>query len=570
MLGELFLATVMFAPQSPSGILINELNYDDEGTDDLEFIELYNAGSNNVDISGWTLNEEDGSAAAGNVHTIAAGTILGPGQFWVIGMPAVPNVNETLSYSLENGPDGVFLLDAAGTFQDGVCWEVQSWVNPLPSWLEGDGLGGDIQLHEHGGMFQNSISRAIDGIDSDDNGCDFRSAPWTPGSLNILGMTTGLPYKNNFDGLVGSDVTSDFTFSFVAGNVQDPTLLAFPIPASPQGGNVAFWHDPTGGGNANWLNNFSQSDYLLETYVYFTGPNANFDTDDGENWAIGVRGTSDSFGEYQNIGGFHGIINCTTTQSGHTGIAWVCNRTQLACELFLVDFNNGAGMAPGGDFTVLAGPVSIQTGVNDGWQRVRLCVQGTSVVGNFGGTYGCDDGTRFAANTTTNCASGVYLTYRECVTNNGNLTPLITDDLLINNCTAATSTPIGTGSPSSLGTPSIASTAPIIGDPSFAITVSGLIPGGAPFAGIILSAGSPLAGIPIPGAPATALLYVNPSFVDIGFANGAGDATFGVPLPCNPMLMGQTLLAQGFDWDISLPFALPIGMSPGLVMTLGY
>lgn len=568
MFAELILAAAMFAPQAPQGVVINELCYDDTGSDDFEFVELYNGGANNVDITGWTLTEEDGTAASGNVHTIGT-AILAPGQFYVIGMVAVPNVNEPLTYSLENGADAVFLSDAAGVYQDSVAWEMQRWSNGLPVWLEGDGLGGDIQLHEHGGMFQNSISRGIDGLDTDDNGCDFRIVPWTPGTLNLLGMTTALPYINDFDGIVGTDVTNDFTFSFVSGNVVDPTTLAFPIPASPQGGNCATWGD-TGGGNANWLNNFTQSDYLLETYVYVTGPNAAFDFDDGENWTMGVRGHSDSFGEYQNVGGFQGVINCTTTQSGHTGIAWICNRTQLTSELYLVDFNNGAGALAGGDFTVLAGPVSIQAGVNDGWQRIRLCVQGTSVVGNFGGIYGCDDGQRFTANTNTVCANGVYLTYRECVTNNVDMLPLMTDRLFIGDCTTATTSQVGTGSPSSIGTPTISAPAPIIGNAAFAITVSGLIPNGAPFAGIILSTGSVLPGVPVPGGPPTALLYVTPSIINIGFANASGDANFGIPLPCNPELMGQILLGQGFDWDATLPFSLPVAMSPGLIMTLGY
>ena len=120
----------------------------------------------------------------------------------------VPNKNEDLSYSLENGPDGVYLADTNGVVQDGVAWEVQRWTNVIPTWLEGDGFAGDIQLHEHGGMNQNSISRGIDGLDTDDNGCDFRVAPWTPGTLNLLGMTTNLPYINDFDDPVGSDVSA--------------------------------------------------------------------------------------------------------------------------------------------------------------------------------------------------------------------------------------------------------------------------------------------------------------------------------------------------------------------------
>jgi len=574
MLAALIVATTVFVPQSPSGIVINELSYDDSSTDDHEFVELYNASANSVDISGWQLIEEDGSSTSGNVHTIAAGTILAPGDFWVVGDLNVPNVNEVLGWSLENGPDGVYLADATGIPQDGVAWEVQRWTNAIPTWLEGDGFGGDIQLHEHGGTNQNSISRSIDGLDTDDNGCDFRVAPWTPGTLNVLGMTTALPYVNNFDDPVGSDVTADFTYSFVSGNTNDPSNIASPalsIPASPQGGNVALWHDPSGGGNANWLKNFSQSDYLLEAYVYLTGPNANFDVDDGEHWTMGVRGHSDSFGEYQDIGGFHGVVSCTTTQSGHTGIAWVCNRTQLTSDLYLVDFNNGAGNSPGGEFTILAGPIAIQAGVNDGWQRIRLCVQGPNVIGNFGGTYGSDDGQRFTASTNTVCPNGVYITYRECVTNNANLMPLITDALFIDDCTAAASSLIGSGSATSVNTPAIsASGAPIIGDLAFTINATGLIPGGAPFAGILLNLGPALPGIPVPGAPPTVLLYATPTVISLMFADANGNASVGLPLPSNAELMGQTVAGQIFDWDPSLGFALPIGVSPGLLLTMGY
>ena len=120
MLAALIVATTMFAPQSPSGVVINELSYDDSSTDDYEFVELYNGSTAAVDISGWTLVEEDGSSTSGNVHTIMAGTILQPGAFWVIGDMLVPNKNEDLSYSLENGPDGVYLADTNGVVQDGV------------------------------------------------------------------------------------------------------------------------------------------------------------------------------------------------------------------------------------------------------------------------------------------------------------------------------------------------------------------------------------------------------------------------------------------------------------------
>jgi hypothetical protein len=39
-----------------AAIIINEFSYDDGGTDDKEFVELYNNGGAAVDISGWTLS----------------------------------------------------------------------------------------------------------------------------------------------------------------------------------------------------------------------------------------------------------------------------------------------------------------------------------------------------------------------------------------------------------------------------------------------------------------------------------------------------------------------------------
>jgi|GEM_PF-1461269 len=573
---------IAMAPQSPSGVVINEINYDDSGSDDFEFVEIYNGSGAAVDISNWTLNGIDGTTSGNGLVTFAPGTILPAGGFRVVGDPGVPNVSDPLTgLTLENSADGVFLLDGNGVYQDGVCWETADWTNALPTWLEGDGLWGAIQGAERPtGTLVHAFGRGIDGLDTDDNGCDFRPMPSTPGELNILGMTTALPYRNDFDDPVTSTVDSDFIYSFVPGNTQDPNAIqgaiisgipqpTFSIPASPQGGNVSVWHDPTGGGNANWLRNFSQSDYVLETFVYLTGPNPNMDVDDGTQWSIGVRGHSDSFGEFNDLDGFvtggtlFGGVSCTSQQPGHTGIAWTCQRTATTCDLYLVDYNNG-----GGDPIVLGGPVQIVTGTNDGWQRVRILASGNDITANFGGSYGCDDGTQFVAQTNTTCANGAYVTFRECVTDNNNILPLIMDRMIITNVTSAATQAVGTGSPTALGVPTIAASGPpTLGDTSFSIIGGNLL--GAPFTGCILDVGAALPGLPIPGAPPTAALYANPSLVLVQ-PGGSTTASFPVALPCNPALGGNQLIAQIFDWDASQAFPLPIGLSQGLVMTLGY
>ena len=573
-------ASLLAAPQSPSGVVINEINYDDTGSDDFEFVELYNGNTVAVDISGWTLNGIDGTSSGNGTQTIPPGTILPPGGFWVVGDAAVPGVNQPLAgLALENGADGVWLEDANLVIQDGVCWELADWTNTLPPWLEGDGLWGAIQGAERPtGTLVHAFGRAFDGIDTDDNGCDFRPLPATPGQLNVLAVNTVLPYANSFDDAVGSTVDADYIYSFTPGNTQDPNAIqgaiisgipqpTFAIPPSPQGGNVSVWHDPTGGGNSNWLRNFATPDYLLEAYVYFTGPNANMDADDGEQWSIGVRGHIDSFGEFQDLGGFYSLISCgagsSSVQPGHTGIAWTCQRTGSLCELYLVDYNNG-----GGDPVVLGGPIAIQTGVNDGWQRLRIWASGSSIVANFGGSYGCDDGLRVTASTTTTCANGVYLAFRECCTDNNNVLPLILDDLIVADATGASVQTVGSGSPTSLGVPTIAASGPpTIGDSSFSIDAGNLL--GLPLSGCVLDLGTPLAGVSIPGAPPSALLYAAPMLVLAQVPTG-GATSFAVPLACAPASIGQTIVAQVFDWDASLPFAIPVGMSEGLVLTLGY
>lgn len=570
------------APQSPSGVVINEINYDDSGSDDFEFVEIYNGSGAAVDLSNWTLNGIDGTTSGNGLVTFAPGTILPPGGFRVVGDPGVPNVSDPLTgLSLENGADGVFLLDGNGVYQDGVCWETADWTNALPTWLEGDGLWGAIQgVERPTGTLVHAFGRGVDGLDTDDNGCDFRPMPATPGELNILGMTTALPYTNNFDDPVTSIVASDFIYSFVPGNTQDPSAIqgaiisgipqpTFAIQASPQGGNVSVWHDPTGGGNANWLRNFSQSDYVFEAYVYLTGPNPNMDVDDGTQWSIGVRGHSDSFGEFNDLGGFvtggtsFGGVSCTSQQPGHTGIAWTCQRTGSTCDLYLVDYNNG-----GGDPTVLGGPIQIATGANDGWQRIRIRASGNDITANFGGSYGCDDGTQIVAQTNTTCANGVYVTFRECVTDNNNILPLIMDRVTVANVTNAATQVVGTGSPTVLGVPTIAASgSPTLGDASFAVIGSNLL--GAPFSGCIFDVGAPLPGLPIPGAPPTAALYANPTLVFV-VPGGSSQVSFPLALPCNPALDGTQLVAQIFDWDATQQFSLPVGLSAGLVMTLGY
>jgi hypothetical protein len=81
------------APQGP--VVVNEFSYDDSGTDNRGFVELYNRSGGPVDISGWLLDSED-PFGPNTAYTIDPGTVLQPGDFYVLGSAAAPNVNQVV------------------------------------------------------------------------------------------------------------------------------------------------------------------------------------------------------------------------------------------------------------------------------------------------------------------------------------------------------------------------------------------------------------------------------------------------------------------------------------------
>jgi hypothetical protein len=101
----------------PAGDITGDSNGDGtrEGTED-EFIELYNAGAQPLDISGYTM--EDGYSTR---HTFPAQTTIGSGEFFVLfGGGSVDNFNgnsqvsSSGSLGLNNGTDSVILKNTSG------------------------------------------------------------------------------------------------------------------------------------------------------------------------------------------------------------------------------------------------------------------------------------------------------------------------------------------------------------------------------------------------------------------------------------------------------------------------
>lgn len=570
-----------FAPQGPgpstAPVVINEFCYDDTGTDDKEFLELYNRTNAPIDISGWSIVGSDPSGANGPGVVIPASTILAPGGYWVIAgstSTTVTTANQitTLAQNSlwENDNEALDLLDLSATVIDSVAWETGrgSW-GPHPR--EGTGLWGDMATLD---AFPQTYQRRIDGFDSDDNGIDFSIMAWTPGAANGSAQNLTPGYTNSFDAVAGTLLTGDFNYSFVSARTADPAAIVnsgtntIALPPSPQGGNVGILHDTTGGGNSVYLRIGASQQFLVETYAYVLGGNPVFAAPgvagEGEAWAIGVTGTTDGGANPADVGGYWSQIQCTGLRPGGTGLAWMCFVQQTQANIYLVDLNNGGAGA-----TVLAGPIVATPGVNDGWQRLRIRIDNGNLVANFGGTFGADDGQRFTASGFTNYGGTVYLQYRECVAVNTNMTPMAIDQLEVYGIVPFGVTTGGVGSPTTVGTPNLGTSGgdPVLGNSAFQFDVSGHVPSNV--GALLIGIGSLGAGTPVVGAPGTVNIYVSPISTVLLFANVSGNASYSLPLPNNNALAGLPLTAQSVDMDFALPYAVPIGCSQGLVATIG-
>ena len=180
------------------GLVINEVDYDQPGTDNDEFVEIYNGGGTTVDLTTLALVLMNGSNNTEylRVPLASAGT-LANGEYLVVGsntlLATVPVTAKTVAFAgasnnVQNGaPDAVGLLDESnGTLLDALSYEGEitagnvSGVGPL-SFVEGTAttaLDGNVD--------PGSLIRNPNGSDTDDALADWAfTATTTPGEANI-------------------------------------------------------------------------------------------------------------------------------------------------------------------------------------------------------------------------------------------------------------------------------------------------------------------------------------------------------------------------------------------------
>jgi hypothetical protein len=174
-------ATIRCAVPAPPAaqVRINEFSTGVEGALTDEFVEIVNAGSTSVDLSGYKLVYRSAAGTSGvSLGTLPDGTTLAAGAFMLFGGSGYAGshpADRSFSTSLASSGGGLGLRDPSGILVDSVAWGtatnalVEGAVAPAPTIAPAPGK---------------SDVRHPDGHDTNDNSADFIDGDPTPGGAN--------------------------------------------------------------------------------------------------------------------------------------------------------------------------------------------------------------------------------------------------------------------------------------------------------------------------------------------------------------------------------------------------
>jgi hypothetical protein len=359
-------------------VVINEFQYDDYAVapDVREFVELYNRTNAPVDISGWTLTNQD-VASSPVIYTIPASTVLPAGGYWVMGSAVIPNVNQILTLAplrtelLWNENSSLTLRDTTNTIIDTAFYEANKGVF-LAQLKEGEGLWGNFQ--STAGV-DSSWSRVRDGHDTNDNGRDFRTIFSTPGATNNrTGKRAVLLVLRRQQ---RRRPVQRVRLLVQGPRVIDPTLTGTynvnAIPVSPQGGLAMIMWDEAGGGNSTMLLSDVATDWVFEA------------------WSTSTRSRSSRASTRPGAPDSEAPAPCSTRPTPRARSTRRRRRTATRASAGRSRTRRPAPRSTssttttaGADHKVL-GSVALTHNVNDGWQRLRLEVTATASRGSSGG-----------------------------------------------------------------------------------------------------------------------------------------------------------------------------------------
>jgi hypothetical protein len=165
-------------------VVINEVLYDPDGSDgDNEWIELYNASNQSINLSGWMIQKGGSDFALVYGFDIINGYVIAPNSYLLIGEPNVQGADITTDLDFQNGgqeTDGIRIISLDGDYTDTVLYDSPN-TNNLPGDANNPGIffAPDVA----GG---HTLARKHNGEDTDNCETDFFDCyEPTPGEANF-------------------------------------------------------------------------------------------------------------------------------------------------------------------------------------------------------------------------------------------------------------------------------------------------------------------------------------------------------------------------------------------------
>lgn len=160
----------LLAALLPAAIVINEVCYDPDGNDEgYEWVELYNNGTDSVQLEGATILS--GGQSYGVQYTLPA-FLLRPGHYLLIAGNQIPVAQLYFNFSFQNGgseTDGIRYVSPDGSYSDTVLYDSpNSYGLSDDSGLAGLHFAPDVPAGY-------SLARIVDGLDTDNCETDFRA-----------------------------------------------------------------------------------------------------------------------------------------------------------------------------------------------------------------------------------------------------------------------------------------------------------------------------------------------------------------------------------------------------------
>jgi len=195
---------------STSNIIINEVDADTDGTDVMEFIELFDGGSGNTSLDGLILVTYNGSDDLSDKAYDLDGYSTDANGYFVIGQTIVNNVDYIVSSSfIQNGPDAIALYNGnTADFPEGTTLTINNLIDAFvydTDDADDEGLltlliAGQPQINEagNGNSERHSNQRIPNGSGGARNTSTYGQYFPTPGAENDTWIT-------NWTGALGTD-----------------------------------------------------------------------------------------------------------------------------------------------------------------------------------------------------------------------------------------------------------------------------------------------------------------------------------------------------------------------------